>query len=85
MRFITSLVLLGLGSIASAQTVSFTINTSQTSSISPYIYGINGTINSGGFNNLTLTRREATAGRPITGPTTTPTRAAIGIMRTTTP
>ena len=43
-------------SVASAQTASFTINTSQTSSISPYIYGINGTINSGGFNNLTLTR-----------------------------
>ncbi len=41
-------------SIASA--VTLTLNTSSTSSISPYIYGINGTINSGGFNNLTLTR-----------------------------
>ncbi len=56
MRFIVSVLLLGFVSVASAQTVSFTINTSQTASISPYIYGINGTINSGGFNNLTLTR-----------------------------
>ena len=60
MRFIASLLLLGFVSVASAQTVSFTVNTSQTSSISPYIYGINGTIGapsgSGGFDNLTLTR-----------------------------
>jgi autotransporter-associated beta strand protein len=42
-------------SIASAD-VTFTMNASSTSSISPYIYGINGTINSGGFNNLTFTR-----------------------------
>ncbi len=41
---------------AQTPTVNFTLNTSTTASISPYIYGINGTIGSGGFNNLTLTR-----------------------------
>ncbi len=56
MRSVASLLLLGFASVASAQTVSLTINASQTSAISPYIYGIDGTINSGGFNNLTLTR-----------------------------
>ncbi len=56
MRLVAFLLLVGFASLASAQTVTFSINTSQTSSISPYIYGINGTINSGGFNNLTLTR-----------------------------
>ncbi len=60
MRFIACVLLLGFVPAASAQTVSLIINTSQTASISPYIYGINGTIaapsGSGGFNNLTLTR-----------------------------
>ena len=57
MRFGPPLAILVIAScsIASAD-VTLTINTSSTSSISPYIYGINGTINSGGFNNLTLTR-----------------------------
>ena len=55
-RFIASVLFLGFASLASAQTVGLTISTSQTASILPYIYGINGTINSGGFNNLTLTR-----------------------------
>ena len=61
MRSVASLLFLGFASVASAQTVSLTVNTSQTASISPYIYGIDGTISSGGFNNLTLTR----AGRQL--------------------
>ena len=62
MRFTVSLLVLGLASIASAQTVSFTLSTSQTAPISPYIYGIN-TTSLGSYNNATFYR---TGGNRIT-------------------
>jgi autotransporter-associated beta strand protein len=62
MRISAALLVLGLATIASAQSVNFSINTSQTAPISPYIYGINGT-SLGGYTNPTF---ERTGGNRIT-------------------
>jgi autotransporter-associated beta strand protein len=62
MRFTPFLLLLGLASIASAQSVSFTFSASQTAPISPYIYGIN-TTSLGNYTNATFYR---TGGNRIT-------------------
>jgi len=55
MRFAASLFVLTLTPIASAQTVDFAINPSQTAAISPYIYGINGS-SVGAYTNAPFTR-----------------------------
>ncbi len=62
MRFTASLLLTWLASVASAQTVNFTLSASQTAPISPFIYGINGT-SLGNYNNPTF---ERTGGNRIT-------------------
>jgi autotransporter-associated beta strand protein len=62
MRIAVFLLLFGMASIASGQTVSIDINISQTAAISPYIYGINGT-SLGNYNNPTF---ERTGGNRIT-------------------